>query len=52
MVDKKNWEKAMKNLLFHLKLVRGVREVVLAYVVLCHVKVAHTSHGYLAYLKN
>ena len=31
----------MENMVLHLKLVRGVREVPLAYVVCCHIKVKH-----------
>ena len=31
--DKKNWAKTMENIVLHLKFVRGVRGVTLAYVI-------------------
>ena len=40
-VDKNNWAKTMENILLYLKLVRGVRRVLLANVVPVHVKVSH-----------
>ena len=39
----------MENIVLHLKLVRGLRGVLLAYVVWCHIKLAHISIGYDAY---
>ena len=32
-VDKNNWVKPMENIVFHLKLVRGIRGVLLVFVV-------------------
>ena len=49
-VDNSNWVKTMENIVLHLKLVRGMRVTPLAYVVWHHVKVAHISTGYGAYL--
>ena len=52
-VDKNNLAKTMENIVPHLNLVRevrGVRGVPLAYVVRHHVKVAHISPRYDAYL--
>ena len=40
----------MENMVLHLKLVRGMRGTPLAYVAWCHIKVAHISSGYGAYL--
>ena len=40
----------MESIVLQLKLVRGVTGTPLAYVVWCHVKVAHILPGYLAYL--
>ena len=40
----------MENIVLHLKLVRGVRGVSLAYVVWHHVKVAHIPPGHDAFL--
>ena len=40
----------MENIILHLKLIRGVRGVLLAFVVQCHLKVSHISPGYDAYL--
>ena len=40
----------MENIVLHLKLMRGMRRTLLTYVVRCHVKVAHVSSGYGAYL--
>ena len=40
----------MENIVLHLKHVRGVRVVLLAYVVQHHIMVAHISPGYGAYL--
>ena len=40
----------MENIVLHLKLVRGMKGTPLAYVVWHHIKVAHVSHGYGAYL--
>ena len=48
--DKSDWAKPMENIVLHLKLVRGVRGTLLAYFVWCHIKVAHISSGYDAYL--
>ena len=42
--------KTMKAIVLHLKLVRGVRGVPLAYVVRQHIKVEHVLPGYDAYL--
>ena len=39
----------MDNIVLHLKLVRGMRGIPLAYVVWCHIKVAHISPGYGTY---
>ena len=41
-VDKNNWAKTVEKIVMYLKLVRGMRRTLLAYVVWCHVKVAHT----------
>ena len=38
--------KTMENIVLHLMLIRGVRGALLAYVVGCHIKVAHISPGY------
>ena len=40
-VDKSNWAKTMENTVLHLKLIIGMRGTLLAYVVGCHIKVAH-----------
>ena len=40
----------MKNIVLHLKLVRGMRGTQLTYVVRCHVKVVNILPGYGAYL--
>ena len=40
----------MGNIVLHLKLVRGMKGTLLANLVWCHVKVAHISPGYNAYL--
>ena len=48
-VDNHNWTKTMENIVLHLNLKRGVRGAPLDYVV-THVKVAHISSGYSAYL--
>ena len=40
----------MENIVLHLKLISRVKGVSLAYVVRYHVKVAHISSGYSAYL--
>ena len=40
----------MENIVFHLKLMRGMRGALLAYVVLHHAKVAHILSRYGAYL--
>ena len=42
--------KTMKNVLLHLKLIRGMRGNLLAYVVQLHIKVSHFLFGYGAYL--
>ena len=49
-VDKNNWEKTMKNIVLHCKLIRGAREPLLAYVAQCHIKVAHILPRYGTYL--
>ena len=49
-VDKNNWARTIKNIVHHVKLVRVVRGVPLVYVVRQHIKVAHISPGYSAYL--
>ena len=49
-VDKNNWAKTIENIVLNLKLVRCIRGALPAYVVRCHVKVAHISPGYGAYL--
>ena len=49
-VDENNWVKTMEDIVLHLKLVRGLRGTLLAFVIQCHVKVAHISAGYCAYL--
>ena len=41
----------MGNIVLHLKLIRGMQGTLLAYVVQNHVKVAHISPGYGAFLK-
>ena len=48
--DKNNWVKTVENIVLHLKLIRGMRGVPLAYVVQHHIKVAHILPGYSAYL--
>ena len=48
-VDKNNGAKTKENIVLHLKLVRGVRGVPLAYVVWCNVKLAHILPGYDAH---
>ena len=40
-VHKDNWAKTIENIVLYLKLVRGVRGVLLAYVIWCHIKVPH-----------
>ena len=42
-VDKNNWAKILESIILHLKLMRGVRGVPLAYVVRQHVKEAYIS---------
>ena len=49
-VDKNDWAKTMENIVLDLKLIRGMRETPLAYVVWCHIKVAHILPGYGVYL--
>ena len=49
-VDKNNWAKTMANIVLHLMLMRGMRGVLLAYVVQNHVKVPCIYPGYDAYL--
>ena len=49
-VDKNNWVKNMENIVLPLKLVTGMRGLILAYVVWQHVKVAHILSEYGAYL--
>ena len=49
-VDKNNWAKTMENIVLHFKLIRGMRGFLLANVVWCHIKVAHISPWYGAYL--
>ena len=49
-VDKNNWAKTMKNIVLYLKLVRGMREIPLAYKVWCHIKVAQIPPGSATYL--
>ena len=51
-IDKNNSAKTMENIVFHLKLMRGMRGDILANVVRHHVKVAHISPGYSAYLNH
>ena len=40
----------MENIVLYLKIVRGVRGVLLAYVVMHHMKVAHIPPGHDSYL--
>ena len=40
----------MEDIVLYLKLVRGMRGTSLAYVIQCHIKVAHISPGYGAYM--
>ena len=49
-VNKNNWAKNVENIVMYLKLMRGIREALLAYVVRNHVKVAHIPPGSGAYL--
>ena len=41
MVDDNNWAKTMENIVLHLKLIRGVRGTLLAYVVWHYVMEEH-----------
>ena len=45
-VDKNDWSKTMENVVLYLKIMRGVRGVLLAWVVRQHVKVTHISSWY------
>ena len=49
-VDKNDWTITMDNMILHLKLVRGVRCVPLAYVIRHHIKVANILTRYSTYL--
>ena len=49
-VDKNNWAKIMENIVLHLKLIRGMKGTPSAYVVQCHIEVAHILPGYGGYL--
>ena len=49
-VDKNIWAKTMENIILHLKLLRGVRGVLLAYAVRQNIKIAHISSGHVSYL--
>ena len=46
-VNKTNWEQTIEAIVLHLKLVRGIRGISLAYMVRQHVKVTHHPHGYV-----
>ena len=48
--DKNNGAKTLENIVLHLKLVRGIRGTLPAYVIWCHIKVAHILPGYGTYL--
>ena len=49
-VDTNKWAKTMENIVLHLKLMRGMRGALLAYVVQRDVNIAHTPPGYGKYL--
>ena len=49
-VYKNSWAKTMENIVLHLKLLRGMRGVLLTYVVQHHTKVAYILSGYGTYL--
>ena len=49
-VDKNNWAKPMEHIVLHIKLVRGIKGSMLAYVVWHNFKIAHILPGSDAYL--